>query len=74
MVPVALHNIGFTGYRQQLPSTISTNFSRKSIATLFQPLGISDCRNEFYNSKAGHAYLAQLEAAEEEKKAAKQKK
>jgi hypothetical protein len=34
----------------------------------------TDIRNEYYNSKAGHAYLAQLEEeAAEKAKAAKQK-
>lgn len=68
---VVVRDIGFTGYRQVSDSTTSTNGSRESIhphQTLFSFADWLTLRNEFYNSKAGHAYLARIEAEEEAKK------
>ena len=52
------------------------HISQTKVSPLFHLLSVGQflmCRNEWYNSKAGHAYLAQLEAEAEKAKQAKQK-
>jgi hypothetical protein len=66
MALVGLPDIGFTGYPRQLGFTTSTTILRTSIL-LLSPFKSLMYRNHFYNSKAGHAYLAQKEAEAAEK-------
>lgn len=59
---------GSTGCLPQLDFITFTNISKRSTAHLSSFHGwLADCRNEYYNSKAGHAYLEKLEAEEAEK-------